>query len=51
MKKEIDRKKDREQIDMIKKAIAMAGDGTMVSIEIEQVKKKEVGLFHDRRGI
>ena len=51
MKKEVDKEKERRQIDMVKKAIAMAGDGTMVSIEIQHIKKKEVGLFHDRWGL
>jgi hypothetical protein len=34
------KKREREHIDIVKKAIKMAGDGTMVTIEFEQVKKE-----------
>ncbi len=34
------KKKEREHIDIVKKAIRMAGDGTMVTIEFDQGKKE-----------
>ena len=34
------KRREREHIDIVKKAIRMAGEGTMVTIEFEQTKKE-----------
>ncbi len=35
------KKREREHIDIVKKAIRMAGEGTMVTIEFDQGKKED----------
>ncbi len=41
MAKKDKKSREREHIEIVKKAIKMAGDGTMVTIEFEQDKKEE----------
>ena len=43
------KKREREHIDIVKKAILMAGEGTMVTIEFEQGKKEEPGKNAGKR--